>query len=135
VLLHYAHHQQNFQQVGLAALSLGLIFVGTCNEDVGSVLVQRLMESTDTELDQSMAKFISLGLALLYLNKQEKADAMVEAVKTIEHSIGKFTEVVLEGCAYAATGNVLKVQKVLLVALRLYVLLCSACVVTLWQLQ
>jgi 26S proteasome regulatory subunit N1 len=76
------------------------------------VLVQRLMESTDTELDQSMAKFISLGLALLYLNKQEKADAMVEAVKTIEHSIGKFTEVVLEGCAYAATGNVLKVQKV-----------------------
>jgi 26S proteasome regulatory subunit N1 len=76
------------------------------------VLVQRLMESTDTELDQSMAKLISLGLALLYLNKQEKADAMVEAVKTIEHSIGKFTEVVLEGCAYAATGNVLKVQKV-----------------------
>ncbi len=27
-------------KVGLTALSLGLIFVGTCNDDVGSVLVQ-----------------------------------------------------------------------------------------------
>ncbi len=29
-----------YHKVGLTALSLGLIFAGTCNDDVGSVLVQ-----------------------------------------------------------------------------------------------
>lgn len=64
--------------MGLAALSLGMIFVGTCNEEVGSVLAQRLMESSDTELEQPMARMISLGLGLLFLGKHEKADAMME---------------------------------------------------------
>ncbi|CAN0301073.1 unnamed protein product, partial [Discosporangium mesarthrocarpum] len=68
----------NMVEVGLAALSLGMIFVGTCNEGVGTVLVQRLMESTDTELEQPMARLVSLGLGLLFLGKNEKADAMME---------------------------------------------------------
>lgn len=68
----------DIEQVGLAALSLGMIFVGTCNEEVGSVLVQRLMESSDTELEQSMARLVSLGLGLLFVGKSEKADAMME---------------------------------------------------------
>lgn len=66
------------RQVGLAALSLGMIFVGTCNEEVGSVLVQRLMESSDTELEQPMARLLSLGLGLLFIGKNEQADAMME---------------------------------------------------------
>lgn len=65
-------------KVGLAALSLGMIFVGTCNEEVGSVLVQRLMESSDTELEQPMARLVSLGLGLLFIGKNEQADAMME---------------------------------------------------------
>ncbi|CAN0394765.1 unnamed protein product, partial [Hapterophycus canaliculatus] len=68
----------NMVEVGLAALSLGMIFVGTCNEEVGSVLVQRLMESSDTELEQPMAKMVSLGLGLLFIGKNEQADAMME---------------------------------------------------------
>ncbi|CAM9201393.1 unnamed protein product [Chrysoparadoxa australica] len=100
-------------EVGLASLSLGLIFVGTCNEEVGSMLVQRLMEASDTELDQGMARFVSLGLGLLFLGKMEKVDAMLEVVRTLEHKLGKFTQVVLESCAYTATGNVLKVQSML----------------------
>lgn len=69
---------KNKKQVGLAALSLGMIFVGTCNEEVGSVLVQRLMESTDVELERPMARLVSLGLGLLFIGKNEKADAMME---------------------------------------------------------
>lgn len=68
-----------FHQVGLAALSLGMIFVGTCNEEVGSVLVQRLMESSDLELESPMARLVSLGLGLLFIGKNEKSDAMMEA--------------------------------------------------------
>lgn len=55
-----------------------MIFVGTCNEEVGSVLVQRLMESSDTELEQPTARLVSLGLGLLFIGKNEKADAMME---------------------------------------------------------
>lgn len=55
-----------------------MIFVGTCNEEVGSVLVQRLMESSDTELEQPMARLLSLGLGLLFIGKNEQADAMME---------------------------------------------------------
>jgi len=54
-----------------------------------------------------------LGLGLLYLGKQDKVDVIVEAVKTIEHKISDFAQIVLETCAYAATGNVLQVQKLL----------------------
>lgn len=55
-----------------------MIFVGTCNEEVGSVLVQRLMESSDLELESPMARLVSLGLGLLFIGKNEKSDAMME---------------------------------------------------------
>ena len=43
----------------------------------------------------------------------ERAEAVLEAVRTIEHVRGKYAEVTLETCAYAGTGNVLKVQQML----------------------
>jgi 26S proteasome regulatory subunit N1 len=38
---------------------------------------------------------------------------MLEAAKTIEHRISKYLSITLETCAYAGSGNVLKVQKLL----------------------
>lgn len=89
------------------------IFVGSTNQDVGSILVQRLMESSDVDLDNPMARFLVLGLALPFLGQTEKADAMLEAVKTVEHKIGKMAAVILDTVAYAGSGNVLKVQEML----------------------
>jgi 26S proteasome regulatory subunit N1 len=103
----------DMQEVCLAALSLGLIFVGSCDESVGGTLVQRMMESSEKDLDHTMARYLCLALGLLFLGKQEKADAMVEAVKTVEHKIQKYAVLTLETCAYAGTGNVLKVQQML----------------------
>ena len=100
-------------EVSMAALSLGLSFVGSCNDDIGSSILQRLMESTDTDLDHTASRFMSLGLGLLYLNKGDKVDAVLEAVRTIEHKRGRHAEATLEACAYAGTGNVLKVQQML----------------------
>ena len=98
-------------EVALAALSLGMIFVGTMNHEVGGLLVQRLMETSDVDLENPMARFLVLGLALPFLGHGEKADAVLEAVKTVEHRTGKFAAVVLESVAYAGSGNVLKVQE------------------------
>lgn len=103
----------NIVEVSLAALSLGLSFIGTCNDDIASVLVQRLMESSDDELNNTASRFLALGLGLLYLGKTEKAEATLEAVKCVEHLRGKYAAATLETCAYAGTGNVLTVQKLL----------------------
>mmetsp|Transcript_35750 Transcript_35750/g.80530 ORF Transcript_35750/g.80530 Transcript_35750/m.80530 type:complete len:878 (-) Transcript_35750:419-3052(-) len=100
-------------EVGLAALSLGHVFVGSCNEDVGSALVERLMEASEEELDHPMARFLCLGLGLLFFGRMERADGMLEAIKTVEHKMGKYAAITLESCAYAGTGNVLKVQELL----------------------
>ena len=101
-------------EVSFAGLALGMIFVGKCDDVVGGTIVQRLMEATDEELDHSHTRYLCLGLALLFLGQMEKADAMVEALKTIEHKkISKYAVTMLETCAYAGSGNVLLVQKML----------------------
>jgi len=100
-------------EVSLAGLALGLIFVGRCDDSVGGTIVQRLMEATEDELSHSHARYLCLGLALLFLGQTEKADGMIEALKTIEHKIAKYAVVMLETCAYTGSGNVLKVQEML----------------------
>jgi len=102
-----------FTEVALAGLALGMVFVGKCDDNVGGTIVQRLMEASDEELDHSHARYLCLGLALLFLGQMEKADAMIEALRTIEHKISKFAVLMLESCAYAGSGNVLKVQEML----------------------
>lgn len=103
----------NFTEVCLAALALGMVYVGSCDDEVGGTIVQRLMEASDEELNQSVSRFLCLGLGLLYLGKNEKADAMLEAVRTVDHHMGKYADITLETCAYAGTGNVLMVQRML----------------------
>ncbi|KAI8925728.1 armadillo-type protein [Entophlyctis helioformis] len=97
----------------LAALSLGLVFVGTCHGDITSTILQTMMERDDTQLKDAYARFMGVGLALLFLGKQEAAEAPVETLKAIEHPIAKQVEVMVDIAAYAATGNVLKIQKML----------------------
>ena len=102
-----------FLEVSLAGLALGMVFVGKCDDNVGGTIVQRLMEATDDELDHSHARYLCLGLALLFLGQMEKAEAMIEALRTIEHKISKFAVLMLESCAFSGSGNVLKVQEML----------------------
>lgn len=103
----------NIVEVSFAALSLGIVFVGTCDDEIAGVIIQRLMESSEEELNNTVSRFLCLGLGLLYLGKTEQVEAIIEAVRTIEHRMGKYAEITLETCAYAGTGNVLMIQKML----------------------
>ena len=96
-----------------AALSAGLIFVGTSHGEITSTILQTMMERDETAMKDTYAKFMALGLALLFLGKQDASDATVETLKAIESPLAKQALVLVEGCAYAATGNVLKIQKML----------------------
>ncbi|ORZ37891.1 armadillo-type protein [Catenaria anguillulae PL171] len=94
-----------------AALALGLIFSGTCDGDLTSQVLQVLMEHPEkSAAAPAKHKLMGLGLALLYLGKQEACEATVETLKAIESPMSRPWQVLVETCAYAGTGNVLKVQ-------------------------
>jgi hypothetical protein len=51
----------------LSALALGFIGVGSCNYEVTSTILQTLMEREDSQLSDKWARFMALGLALIFL--------------------------------------------------------------------
>lgn len=97
----------------MSALSLGFIFAGSCHGEITPTILQSMMERDPSQLDDKWGRFMILGLALLFLGKQDESDATIETLKAIEHPISKQAQVLVDMCSYAGTGNVLKVQKML----------------------
>eukprot|EP00887_Chlorella_sp_A99_P000106 scaffold16.g106.t1 len=86
---------------GVAALALGLVFQGSANGEAA------LMLRGEADLAQPSAKLMCLALGLLFLHRQEAVEATLEVAKTLDE------KVTLESCAYAGTGDVLRVQSLL----------------------
>jgi len=103
----------SMEVLGTAALALGMINVGTGNGDITGALLTLLMEKDAASLSVTNARYVALGLGLLYLGKQEMADVTLETLKTLTHPIGQYAHVTVEACAYAGSGNVLKIQSFL----------------------
>ncbi|KAL5573576.1 hypothetical protein UlMin_023173 [Ulmus minor] len=99
--------------IAFAAISLGLIFVGSCNEEVAQAIIFALMDRDESEFGDPLTRLLPLSLGLLYLGKQESVEATAEVSKTFHEKIRKHCDMVLLSCAYAGTGNVLKVQNLL----------------------
>ncbi|RKP25405.1 26S proteasome regulatory subunit RPN1 [Syncephalis pseudoplumigaleata] len=97
----------------LATLAIGQVMAGTCSSELASQILQTMMAREEAQLNDPFAKFMALGLALLFLGKQEESDVYIETLKAIEHPIGKQAVVLATVCSYAGTGNVLKVQEML----------------------
>jgi 26S proteasome regulatory subunit N1 len=99
--------------VGVSALSLGLIAIGTANGEVTSTLMQTLLEKTEPELKETFSKFIALAIGLIYLGKGEQVEVILESLKAIPEPLQSFATILVDVCAYAGTGNVLKIQQLL----------------------
>ena len=97
----------------IAALVLGLVFLGTCNDEVANSIIQTCMEREPQDLDNPHARYYALGLGLLFFGKQDIVEASLMGVSVIEHPIKRFMEIIMNGCAYACSGNVLKIQELL----------------------
>ena len=97
----------------LAALSLGLIFVGACHEDSITSIIEILQERTEAQLNMTVSRFYAVALGLLFFGMQEACEATLDVIKGITHPIGRYIELTVESCAYMGSGNVLKVQKML----------------------
>lgn len=104
----------DMQISAMAAVSLGMIFVGSSNHQVAEAIATTLMdEDRQKQLKDKWARFMALGLALLYLGRQEEVDVILDILKAIDHPMAKPTQLLAEVCAWAGTGAVLKLQELL----------------------
>merc|ERR1719502_240732 len=104
----------SLEVVAMASLSLGLAFVGTCHEDISQTLLSALMERPQQALqNDTLTRLICLAVGLLYLGKQEEVEVALELAKVLEGTVGQYCTLTLETCAYAGSGNVLKVQRLM----------------------
>jgi len=109
----FADSKSNMEVVGVTALACGLISVGSCNGEVTSTILQTLMEKSEADMKDSYAKYLPLGIGLCYLGKQDAAEATIAALEVIPEPFRQIAVTLVEICAYAGTGNVLKIQQLL----------------------
>lgn len=104
----------DMQLSAMAALSLGMIFIGSSNHQVSGSIAQTLLdEDRQKQLQDKWSRFMALGLALLYFGRQEEVDVILETLKAVDHPMAKATAVLASVCAWAGTGTVLKIQELL----------------------
>lgn len=104
----------DMQLSAMAAVALGLIFVGSSNHQVSEAIATTLMdEERQKQLKDKWTRFMALGLALLYFGRQEEVDVILDILKAVDHPMAKPTSVLASVCAWAGTGTVLKLQELL----------------------
>ncbi|KAI6785183.1 26S proteasome regulatory subunit rpn-1 [Emericellopsis cladophorae] len=104
----------SMQTSAMAALSCGLIYVGTSNPEISQAIVDTLMDDDrKDQLTDKWTRFLGLGLGLLFFGRQEEVDVILDVLRVIEHPMAKSTAVLADICAWAGTGAVLKIQELL----------------------
>merc|ERR550517_1187725 len=101
----------------ITSLALGMIYVGTCNEEVAGCIMTDLIErgsEKPEQLSDPLVHFHCLGLALLYMGKGDVFEATLELAREgLSHfnkDLCRFLSTCMEACAFVGTGNVLKIQ-------------------------
>merc|ERR1719183_2668690 len=99
----------------MAAVSLGMIFVSSCNDEVAQAILQTLIERQAVEgaLSGTWPHFFAVGLGLIYFGQQDASEATIAALDAISHPVGKYAKLTVEGLAFTNSGDVLHVQKML----------------------
>ena len=104
----------SLESSALAALALGLVYVGTCNEQVADAVAQTLMERSEDDLKNTYARYFALGIGLVFLGQQDRAQTILGVMKDfVSGPFKRYAVTTIESCAYAGSGNVLKVQELL----------------------
>ena len=67
--------KSNIEVIGVTSLALGQVFVGTCDGDCTEAIVSAMAAVKPADLSSPHTRSLALGLALLYLGKQQAAEA------------------------------------------------------------
>lgn len=97
----------------IACLALSHIFVGTCNGDITTSILDNFLERNVMELNTEWIRFLALSLGLLYLGQGEQVDDVVETLNAIKHPMTSAIEVLINSCAFCGSGDVLLIQELL----------------------
>lgn len=62
--------QATLEVLVFTAVALGLVFVGSCNEEIAQSIIFFLMERSEAELAEPIIRLLPVALGLLYLGKQ-----------------------------------------------------------------
>ncbi|KAL1812795.1 hypothetical protein ACET3Z_022860 [Daucus carota] len=103
-------HPKSLDVIAFTAISLGLVHVGSCDVGVEQTIINALMNLSESELGDPLTRLMALGLGLLYLGKQERVAETAQVFNTYHNKITKYCNVTMLSCAYAGSGDVLKVQ-------------------------
>lgn len=103
----------SIETASLAALALGHTFVGTGNADIAEMIVLNLLERPTEEMSSSWAKFMCLGLGLLFLGMGDNVDDAIEVISAMDHPMATSIETLIMVCAFAGSGDVLFIQDLL----------------------
>lgn len=97
----------------IACLALSHVFVGTCNGDITTSILDNFLERNVMELNTEWIRFLALSLGLLYLGQGEQVDDVMETLSAIEHPMTAAIEVLINSCAFCGSGDVLLIQELL----------------------
>nr|GLL42217.1 26S proteasome non-ATPase regulatory subunit 2 homolog A-like [Ipomoea trifida] len=70
--------------IAFTVITLGLVFLGSCNEEIARAIRFSLKNRSESELGEPLARLLPLGLGLLYLGKQDRVN---ETAKTINLAV------------------------------------------------
>lgn len=105
--------KSHWEVLGVTCLALGMVAVGSCNAYVATTIMQSLMYKSATDLRDTYARYLALGIGLCFLGKQEAAEAIIATLEVLPEPYRSMSTTLVEVCAYAGTGNVLKIQHLL----------------------
>ncbi|CAD7928946.1 unnamed protein product [Amoebophrya sp. A120] len=104
----------------VCALSVGMVMMGSGDADICGAIVAALEERMKLTgaLDSSVATLFPMALGLIMVGVGEgteefKLEALMEMLKQISHPLGAFAANLITGFAYAGSGDVLQVQKMM----------------------
>ncbi|CAH8567948.1 unnamed protein product [Dicrocoelium dendriticum] len=101
------------QHACLAALSAGMIAVGSLNVEVTSTIIQTMLERPASHWGNPFSKFMALGLAITCLGRQEEVEVVLASLEAVSEPLKSMAHMMCDFCAYTGSGNVLKVQNLL----------------------
>lgn len=95
-----------------AALAMGLVMLGTCDE---SALNDMFVYAQETQ-HETIIRSLAVGMALICFGKENKADEYIDKMLNSKDSILRYGACYTIGLAYCGTSNKLAIKKLLHVA-------------------
>eukprot|EP01147_Barroeca_monosierra_P010764 gene10764-2851_t len=96
-----------------AAIAMGQIHVGSGNEYAAEAIIHSIMSLLPLDQNSHYTCMFALGLAFIFLGQQENSEIAYRVLDVGIDSESDVFSTIIETIAYAGSGNVLKIQKLL----------------------